>query len=86
MILDSDHSRDHVLAELDAYSSLTAVGHHLVVEDTNVNGNPVAPNYGPGPMEAVEDFLVRNPDFEVDPSMEKFKVTFNPNGYLKRTA
>ena len=85
VILDSDHSRKHVLAELDAYSSLTPIGHHLIVEDTNLNGNPVRPNYGPGPMEAVEDFLAGNPGFEIDSSMEKFKVTFNPNGFLKRT-
>lgn len=85
VFLDSDHSRDHVLAELCAYSPLVTVGSYLVVEDSNVNGHPVEPDFGPGPMEAVEDFLVENGDqFEVDRRCEKFYLTFNPSGYLRR--
>ena len=84
VILDSDHRRNHVLDELRAYGPLTPVGNHLIVEDTNINGHPVKKNYGPGPMEAVEDFLREDGGFEVDESMQKFMVTFNPRGYLKR--
>lgn len=50
----------------------------------NVNGNPILPNWGPGPMEAVEEFLIENIDFVVDKSNEKFFFTSNPRGYLKK--
>ncbi|NWG00777.1 MAG: class I SAM-dependent methyltransferase [Thermoanaerobaculaceae bacterium] len=84
VILDSDHRYAHVVAELDLYAPLVTPGCYLIVEDTNVNGRPVAPNFGPGPAEAVADFLARNPGFAVDPSREKFMLTFNPGGYLRR--
>jgi cephalosporin hydroxylase len=84
VVLDSDHSRDHVLAELRAYAPLVTPGSYLVVEDTIVNGHPVAEAFGPGPMEAVQDFLKERDDFEVDRSREKFLLTFNPGGWLRR--
>jgi len=86
VFLDSDHSRDHVLAELRHYSELVTPGSYLVVEDTNVNGHPVLPDFGPGPMEALQDFLGERPDFAPDVAQEKFLLTFNPRGYLRRTA
>jgi len=84
VVLDSNHSRDHVLRELEAYGPLVTPGCYLVVEDTNVNGNPVLPDHGPGPMEAVEEFLATTDAFEVDRSRENRLLTFNPGGYLKR--
>jgi cephalosporin hydroxylase len=84
VILDSDHSRDHVLRELELYAPLVTPGCYLVVEDTNVNGHPVVPGFGPGPMEALEAFLETTDDFEVDRSREKLLLTFNPSGYLRR--
>lgn len=84
VILDSDHSRDHVAAELERYADLVTLGSYLVVEDTNVNGHPVFPNHGPGPHEAVEEFVEGNPQFMIDKSREKFLLTFNPDGWLKR--
>ncbi|HEU4896753.1 MAG TPA: CmcI family methyltransferase [Actinomycetota bacterium] len=84
VVLDSDHSRDHVLAELRAYAPLVTRGSYLVVEDTNVNGHPVYEAFGPGPMEAVQDFLKERDDFEVDRSREKFLLTFNPGGWLRK--
>jgi cephalosporin hydroxylase len=84
VILDSNHSRDHVLQELEAFGPLVTPGCYLVVEDTNVNGHPVLPDHGPGPMEAVESFLARTDAFEVDRSREKRLLTFNPSGYLRR--
>ena len=84
VILDSDHSRDHVLAELRAYADLVTVGSYVVVEDTNVNGHPAYPEFGPGPMEAVDAFLDEDSRFEVDAGLEKFFMTFNPRGYLKK--
>ncbi len=83
-MLDSDHSRDHVLAELHAYGPLIAEGCYLIVADTNINGHPAAPHWGPGPMEAVEEFLAAGAPFAADRSREKFLLTFNPQGFLRR--
>jgi cephalosporin hydroxylase len=83
-ILDSDHHAEHVLAELRAYAPLVSTGSYLVVEDTNINGNPVLPGWGPGPNEAVQQFLAETDAYEVDSSKEKFFMTFNPGGFLRR--
>lgn len=83
VILDSDHSYDHVLAELRLYAPLVTPGSYLVVEDTNI-GRPVEPALVPGPYEAVEEFLRGAPGFVRDPEREKFFLTFNPGGYLRR--
>ena len=82
VILDSDHSKDHVLKEMLIYNTLVTKGQYMIVEDTNVNGHPVLPFHGPGPMEAVEEFLSHNTDFTVDSSKDKFLLSFNPSGYL----
>jgi len=84
VILDSDHSEAHVLAELRAYADLVTPRSYVIVEDSNVNGHPVLPDFGPGPMEALEQFLRERPDFLVDETREKFYLTFNPRGYLRR--
>lgn len=86
VILDSDHSRDHVLDELRIYSRFVSPGGYLIVEDTNVNGHPVFAEHGPGPMEAVDEFLAETDEFEVDASREKFFMTFNPRGFLRKRA
>lgn len=85
VILDSDHSFDHVRAELSALSGLVTEGSYLIVEDGSVNGHPVLPDFGPGPMEAVEDFLPDHDEFSIDLSRQKFFLTFNPKGFLRRT-
>jgi cephalosporin hydroxylase len=83
-VLDSDHHAPHVLKELEIYSRMVTPGQYLVVEDTNINGHPVWKGWGPGPAEATAEFLAGNRDFAVDRSREKFLVTFNPGGWLKR--
>jgi cephalosporin hydroxylase len=83
VLLDSDHRKAHVLSELTAYSELVTPGSYLIVEDTNL-GHPARPDFGPGPMEAVVEFLADHPEFANDPSREKHLLTFNPRGYLRR--
>ena len=85
VILDSDHHKDHVINELRIYSELVTEGSYIIVEDTNINGHPVYYDFGSGPMEAVEEFLLKNKNFIENASREKFYVTFNPKGYLKKT-
>jgi cephalosporin hydroxylase len=84
LILDSDHRRDHVLRELQLYAPLVTKGSYAIVEDSNINGHPVVPYFGPGPMEALKDYLKENKDFAIDKEREKFYLTMNPGGYLKR--
>jgi cephalosporin hydroxylase len=84
VILDSDHSENHVAEELKIYQQIVTPHSYLVVEDSNINGHPVAPKNGPGPMEAITKFLQGNQNFEVDKSKEKFLMSFNPKGYLRR--
>lgn len=84
VILDSDHSAAHVHQELLAYRRFVQVGDYLIVEDTNVNGHPVWPEYGPGPMEAIDKFLSENDEFVIDARCERFLMTLNPQGYLRR--
>ncbi len=86
VILDSDHSKAHVSRELALLSPYVSVGSYLIVEDSNVNGHPVLPGHGPGPSEAVAEFLAFHGGFVRDLSREKFLLTFNPGGYLKRVS
>lgn len=84
VILDSDHSKNHVLQELNNYSELVTLGSYIIVEDTIIGGHPVKPHRKPGPMEAVKEFIKTNENFIIDKSREKFYLTFNRNGYLKK--
>ncbi len=83
-ILDSDHSKENVLAEMVVLRSILKPGDYLVVEDGNVNGHPVLPDFGPGPYEAIEEYEKLYPnDYAHDTSREnKFGFTFAPRGFL----
>ena len=82
--LDSNHEKEHVLNELRIYSELVSVGSYLVVEDTHLNGNPVRIVGDGDPKAAVEEFLRERDDFVADTSREKFLLTWNRGGWLKR--
>ena len=69
---------------MNLYNGLVSKGHYLIVEDSNINGHPVHKNFGAGPMEAMEAFFKINNDFEIDKSCERFFITSNPKGYLRR--
>lgn len=85
VILDSWHTKGHVLKELEAYNEMVSCGSYLIVQDTHVNGHPVPWQWGEGPYEAVEEFLKNHSEFEIDKDCEKFEFTFHPNGYLRKT-
>jgi cephalosporin hydroxylase len=85
VILDSDHSRAHVLRELERYGPLVSEGSYIIVEDSNVFGHPVDRHHGPGPMEAIHDYLATTDEFQIDREREKYMFTFNPEGFLRRT-
>jgi cephalosporin hydroxylase len=84
VVLDSDHTKENVLAELAAYAPLVTSGQYLVVEDTNINGHPVLPEHGPGPWEAVQEFLASNGEFAPDANAERYLFTNHPNGWLRK--
>jgi cephalosporin hydroxylase len=71
-------------AEFNVYAPLVPVGSYVIVEYTILNGHPVWPGFGPGPGEAVKRILADNSNWAVDTTLEKYALTFNPGGYLKR--
>ena len=89
--LDSNHTHEHVLAELKAYAPLTSVGSYCVVFDTVIEDMPadMFPDrpWGPGdnPKTAVFAYLKEHPEFVIDKSVDhKLLVTVAPDGFLKR--
>jgi cephalosporin hydroxylase len=89
--LDSNHTHDHVLAELDAYAPLVTPGSYCVVFDTVIEDMPKSffPDrpWGPGdnPKTAVWQWLKSHPDFEIDRTIQdKLQLTVAPDGYLRR--
>lgn len=91
VILDSNHTHDHVIQELNQYSPFVTVGNYLVVFDTLVEDMPDdlihSRPWGKGnnPKTAVQAFLESNDQFEIDKAIEaKILITVAPDGYLKR--
>lgn len=91
LCLDSMHTHDHVLAELEAYASLVTVGSYCVVFDTVIEDMPpdAFPDrpWGKGnnPKTAVWEYLKRHPEFEIDRTIQhKLLITVAPDGYLRR--
>lgn len=89
--LDSNHTHEHVLAELEAYAPLTSVGSYCVVFDTIVEDLPAEmfPDrpWGPGdnPKTAVWEYLKTHSEFEIDKHIDyKLLISVAPDGYLKR--
>ena len=89
--LDSNHTHEHVLAELKAYAPLTSVGSYCVAFDTVVEDMPKELSgerpWGPGdnPKTAVWEYLKTHPEFEIDKTIShKLLITVAPDGYLRR--
>jgi cephalosporin hydroxylase len=91
VFLDSNHTHEHVFAELNAYATLTTIGSYCIVFDTVIEDMPEhacrdrAWARGNNPKTAVWEWLKTNPDFEIDKTMEnKLLLTVAPDGYIKR--
>ena len=91
LLLDSNHTHEHVLGELKAYADLVSVGSYCVVFDTFVEDMPSGYfaerpwDKGNSPRTAVLKFLKDHPEFVVDESIQnKLLITVAPGGYLKR--
>jgi cephalosporin hydroxylase len=91
VFLDSNHTHEHVLGELEAYGSLVTVGSYCVVLDTIIEdlGPDAFPDrpWGPGnnPKTAVREYLRNHPEFVIDKSIDnKLLLSVAPDGYLKR--
>lgn len=92
VLLDSNHTEDHVLKELELYSSLVSLGSYLVVFDTVIEDMPEdfssdRPwHKGNNPKTALYKFLRKNKKFKEDREIgSKLLITVAPGGYLKRT-
>ncbi len=84
VIDDSSHTKENTLALLRLYGELVTAGCYYVVEDTVLRYEFVdGPR--PGPLDAIKEFLEENSDFAIDKSREKFLLSYNSDGYLKRT-
>lgn len=93
VVLDSNHTYEHVLEELKAYAPLVSLNSYVVVFDTIVEylpedylpGNKRPWGVGDNPLTAVKEFLATNSNFEIDQSVNnKLLISVAPDGYLKR--
>jgi cephalosporin hydroxylase/GT2 family glycosyltransferase len=75
---------NRMVAAFERYAPLVPVGSYVVVENTVVKGRPADSGFGPGPHEAAVAILDRHPDFVADPAAERYMLTFNRGGYLRR--
>lgn len=87
VIHDGGHTREQVERDLEAYAPLVSVGSYLIVEDGVIDlfspGDGIG-TYEDGPLTAVEAFLSRHPEYVVDSERERYLLTYNPMGFLKR--
>jgi len=92
IFLDSNHTHDHVLAELNGYHDLIKSGGYLVVYDTSIEWDKSEywednREWGPGnsPRSAIGEFIKNHPDFKIDKSIsDRLQITVAPEGFLKR--
>lgn len=91
VLLDSMHTRDHVLSELDAYAPLVSKGSYCVVYDTIIENLPKGYwpdrpwDVGNSPKNAIDSWIQGRDDFVIDANVtQKLKISSNPGGFLKR--
>lgn len=83
VVLDSDHSGAHVLAELEAYASFVSPGDHVLVQDGNLYRS-LGLSFEETPLWGIERFLASSCDFEIDAARSPFATTAHPCGWLRR--
>jgi len=89
LIHDGNHEEEHVFKDLQSYADLISIGSYIVVEDGLVDVFPPGDGIGqftPGPLKAIERFLDLDKRFAVDSERERYLLTCNPQGYIKRIA
>ena len=87
VILDSDHSAQHVLQEMEAYGPLVTPGSYMLVQDGVIDTLEMFKAGRPGPLVAIREFTKKHPEFEVDAARsERFLITHHPLGWLRRKA
>lgn len=93
VILDSNHTHDHVMAELNAYADLVSPGSYCIVYDTVIDDLPAGSfperpwDVGNNPKTAVHEWLKTHPEFEIDKDIDnKLLISVAPDGYLKRVS
>lgn len=80
VILDADHSYEHVAKEMDAYNRFVTPGSYLMVQDGVVDASGRG-----GPLKAIHEFLPLHPEFQVDHERcNRFLITYHPMGWLKK--
>jgi cephalosporin hydroxylase len=87
VIQDGGHTRAQVLRDLEDYSPFVSLSSYFIVEDGIVDLFNPGDGIGfeeDGPLAAIEEFLSKNPQFQVDSSRERYILTYNPKGFLKR--
>lgn len=87
VIQDGDHSRKQALEDLENYSKFVSLNSYFIMEDGIVDLFHHGDGLGfqeEGPLAATEEFLNRNPHFVVDSTRERYILTYNPKGFLKR--
>ncbi|MFA4981325.1 MAG: CmcI family methyltransferase [Candidatus Omnitrophota bacterium] len=86
IIEDSSHTYENTLNILRTYNSLVSKGSYFIIEDSIINHGLIFRNgfHSGGPHEAIEAFIKENNDFVIDRTMERFLITWNPKGYLRK--
>lgn len=87
VIQDADHNKEGVLKDLRNYSGLVSVNSYFIVEDGVIdlyNPRDVIGGLDDGPLAAIDLFLSENSAFEVDMERERYLITYNPRGFLRR--
>jgi len=91
IIQDGNHHEEHVLADLRAYADIVSKGSYFVVEDGIVDVFAKGTNIydalsAPGPLGATRKFIEEDSRFIVDTDCERYLLTYNPKGFLKRVS